>query len=49
MSNEEKLARAEKFIRETVADMGSTVRDDELREAAELAAKALPPFDQIAA
>jgi hypothetical protein len=48
MPHEEKLARAEKFVRETAAALGTKVSDVRIREAAVKAAKALPPFGKAA-
>jgi uncharacterized protein YneF (UPF0154 family) len=44
VSQEEKLALAEKFVREAAADLGMKVSEARLHEAAKKAAKALPPF-----
>lgn len=44
MHRQEKLAMAEKFVREAAADLGTKVSEAKLREAAKKAAQALPPY-----
>ena len=44
MSQAEKLAMAEKFVREAAADLGTKVSEAKLRGAAKKAAQALPPY-----
>jgi len=46
VSQEEKLALAEKFVREAAADLGTKVSKAKLQQAAKKAAKALPPFGE---
>ena len=48
MPQEEKLALAEKFVREVAADLGTKVSEAKLREAAKKAAQALPPYGRKA-
>ena len=48
MPQDEKLALAEKFVREAAADLGTKISDAKVREAAKKAAKALPPYGRRA-
>lgn len=48
MPQEEKLALAEKFVREAAAALGTKVSEARIRQAAHKAAKALPPFNRAA-
>jgi hypothetical protein len=44
MPEEEKMALAEKFVREAAADLGTKVSEAKLKVAAKKAAQALPPY-----
>jgi len=49
MSEKEKLALAEKFVRKAVSRLSSPVSEKKIKEAIKKAAKALPPFEKSAA
>ena len=48
MPQDDKMALAEKFVREAAADLGTKVSEAKLREAAKKAAQALPPYGRQA-
>lgn len=49
MSEKEKLALAEQFVRKAVSHLSSPVSEKKIKAAIKQAAKALPPFEKSAA